>query len=207
MIDRSHGRIAASHPDTCPAQSCRAPVTDWTCFFATEGTALPKICLSISQTPISRTPGFLSSGTKQQSYRANVPRGSTNSLGTRRQRGKGIAEISWKPWTQCRHFYVAASSPEGPAEPLDLRSICLMRRPSYCFKNNWMDKWFWNVTSSMVLGWTSEGVFSKYVSNCLFSLNRKVIIKWQQSSIVFCCDESLSSHYVDSFHVASELLF
>ena len=99
-------------------------------------TAFPMIRLSVSQTPIGRTPGLLSSGTRRHANKAKVLLGSRNSveiLQAREARAlQRFLDDFWK--LVQRRFQAEASSPDGPAEPVDLSAIFLMRSPSITSK-------------------------------------------------------------------------
>ena len=72
--------IAASIPDIGPAQSCMDPAALWMSSEIIDSIALPMIRLSVSATPIGRTPGFLFSAMSLHAVRLSIALGSTYSV-------------------------------------------------------------------------------------------------------------------------------
>ena len=87
--------------------------------------------LATSATPISRTPGHFSNAISLQAVKTDRPSGATNSVHRRRATSaralQRTDEVVLKAVQMC--LQTEASSPDGPAEPLYLKTALLMKRP------------------------------------------------------------------------------
>ena len=122
---------AASPPLGIPEHVCRGPAAAMTSFFTTHKMTLPITLRKTSPTPIGRTPGFLLRGTNLQDRKASRAIGDTQlvlsllvilAIDSHR-----LLDASLKD----EHIFRQAreSTPDGPAEPLQCRTISLIKSP------------------------------------------------------------------------------
>ena len=135
---------AVSVPEIWPAQSCTEPVASWMSALVMVKMAFAMIRLAVSPIPIGRTPGHLLRAISRRDNRGAVAMGSTMSVHRR------LAETA-REWHRLLDAALkevhsllqqAAFSPEGPAEPVVLRAVDLIRDAS-----------IWSYT----MGWISGG--------------------------------------------------
>ena len=145
---------AVSQPTCCPAHNWRQLAASITsCCLTTCRTALAKILLEVSPTPIGRAPGFLSRAISQQFRRGCKASGSVNNveicLATEVKEWQWSEEAVWKE--VYKHLHPKASTPEGPSDPSIWTTVWRIR--SLSNDQRWKDessvKWWY-------LGWWSS---------------------------------------------------
>ena len=136
--------LAASHPPSCPAQSCEVPTTLRMSGLTTASVTFPTIRLRTSPTPIGRTPGCLSSAISLQAVNALRLFGSTSSVLIRlASRAIAVHRSDDLPLKAVHiRCHAAASSPDGPALPVHLSAAA-------CTASD--------VMSLKITGWNSGG--------------------------------------------------
>ena len=94
--------------------------------------ALPIIRRMDSPIPIGRTPGHLSIAIRRQATKADNPLGATYEVHNLLARAATDSHrpAQWFLNDERRRFQPAASIPEGPAAPLDLRATLWIKEPS-----------------------------------------------------------------------------
>ena len=149
---------AASQPTCCPAHNWRQLAASITsCCLTTCRTALAKILLEVSPTPIGWTPGFLSRAISQQFRRRCKASGLVNNmeicLATEVKERQWSEEAVWKEVHE--HLHPIASTPEGPSDPSMRTTVRWIR--SLFNDQRWKDdisvKWWY-------LGWWSSSEYA-----------------------------------------------
>ena len=111
--------IAASHPATCPAQTCRGPAASAISSPMQYKMAFARILRGTSPIPIGRTPGFLSKGINLQATKGARNVGSISKVA--RQRATDAKELhrptEASPNEEHKRCQAKASTPDGPAAP------------------------------------------------------------------------------------------
>ena len=98
----------------------------------TDKMALVMIRRAVSQTPIGRTPGFLSSATRREARNDASPSGSTTEDAKRFAIRASEWQRSSDSFLNDVHMvlHILASVPEGPADPEVRRAVALIREAS-----------------------------------------------------------------------------